>query len=525
MKIDVLDTTLRDGVQSEDVTLSLEDKEECIRLFDELHLDFVEAGTPQSNPKDKKLLCETTPSLSFSRLVAFGTTRRKNSFTDTDGSLNMLAATNTPFVSIVGKSSVTQAEKILGVSSQENLKMIYDSIRFLCDRGKTVFFDAEHFFDGYKENADYALDCLRTAKNAGAALLVLCDTNGAGLPEEIAEITRIVVKTFRRVKIGVHCHDDEGLAVANTMAAVEAGATHIQGTFLGFGERCGNCNLITAILNLQLKKGYEILPPECVAKFTDTARRIAETVNVRLPNSAPYVGKSAFAHKGGLHGDGVMKYPPAFEHIDPAVVGNERSFPLSDVAGRAIFLKKAADVLPDVTLTDVQSETLLTNLKLLEMQGYRFEGADASFAVFVRKSLGVMPSFFGNGEYTVGTGTQHADGERSSATVSVNVDGEIKCESASGNGPVDALDNALRKVLSACYPEIDEVILTDYKVRVLNSEEATKAAVRVLITSSDGRGKSWSTVGVSTDVIDASWHALTDGYEYILSEKRSGKNV
>ena len=376
-----------------------------------------------------------------------------------------------------------------------------------------------------KENADYALDCMRTAKNTGAALLVLCDTNGASLPEEIAEITRIVVKTFRRVKIGVHCHDDEGLAVANTMAAVEAGATHIQGTFLGFGERCGNCNLITAILNLQLKKGYEILPPECVAKFTDTARRIAETVNVRLPNSAPYVGKSAFAHKGGLHGDGVMKYPPAFEHIDPAVVGNERSFPLSDVAGRAIFLKKAADVLPDVTLTDAQSETLLTNLKLLEMQGYRFEGADASFAVFVRKSLGVMPSFFGNGEYTVGTGTQHADGERSSATVSVNVDGEIKCESASGNGPVDALDNALRKVLSACYPEIDEVILTDYKVRVLNSEEATKAAVRVLITSSDGRGKSWSTVGVSTDVIDASWHALTDGYEYILSEKRSGKNV
>ena len=262
MKIEVLDTTLRDGAQAEGVTLSIDDKAECIRLFDDLKIDYIEAGTPFANPKDKKLLCDDDAKTINSHLVAFGSTRHKNNLTDEDSALNMLSLSKTQFVSVVGKSSVTQAEKVLQVSAQDNLKMIYDSIRFLCDRNKTVFFDAEHFFDGYKENPDYALDTLRTAKNAGAKLLVLCDTNGASLPEEISAIVKTVVKTFKRAKIGIHCHDDLGLAVANTIAAVDAGATHIQGTFLGFGERCGNCNLVTAILDLQLKKGYDILPED-----------------------------------------------------------------------------------------------------------------------------------------------------------------------------------------------------------------------------------------------------------------------
>lgn len=519
MKIDVLDTTLRDGTQAEGVTLSIDDKVECIRLLDELSIDFIEAGTPFANPKDKKLLCDDCIVTHNSHIVAFGSTRHKNNLTDEDSALNLLSLSKTQFVSVVGKSSATQAEKVLKVSCQDNLKMIYDSIRYLSDRNKTVFFDAEHFFDGYKENPEYALDTLRTAKNAGAKLLVLCDTNGATLPEEISAIVKTVVKTFKRAKIGIHCHDDLGLAVANTISAVDAGATHIQGTFLGFGERCGNCNLVTAILDLQLKKGYDILPPDSIKKFTDTARRLAEITNVRLPKNTPYVGKAAFMHKGGMHGDGVIKYSPAFEHIDPSIVGNERSFPISEVAGRAIFLKKAQDVLPDAPLDDAQSDALLKRLKEMEMQGYQFEGADASFNLFVRKSINLLREFFSAQEYSVNI-LSKGNGERtSSATVSVSVDGENRKESAEGNGPVDALDIALRKVLSRFYPEIDKVTLTDYKVRVLNSEEATKATVRVLITSSDGF-VSWSTVGVSTNVIDASWHALLDGMEYYLLLKR-----
>lgn len=519
MKIEVLDTTLRDGAQAEGVTLSIDDKAECIRLFDDLKIDYIEAGTPFANPKDKKLLCDDDVKTINSHLVAFGSTRHKNNLTDEDSALNLLSLSKTQFVSVVGKSSVTQAEKVLQVSAQDNLKMIYDSIRFLCDRNKTVFFDAEHFFDGYKENPDYALDTLRTAKNAGAKLLVLCDTNGASLPEEISAIVKTVVKTFKHAKIGIHCHDDLGLAVANTIAAVDAGATHIQGTFLGFGERCGNCNLVTAILDLQLKKGYDILPEESIKKFTDTARRIAEITNVRLPKNTPYVGKAAFMHKGGMHGDGVMKYSPAFEHIDPSVVGNERSFPISEVAGRAIFLKKAQDVLPGVPLDKEQSDALLKKLKEMEMQGYQFEGADASFNLFVKKAINLLPEFFRAEEYTVSICAK-GDNNVSNATVSVTVGGEKRQESAEGtDGPVDALDIALRKVLSKFYPEIDNVTLTDYKVRVLNSEEATKATVRVLITSSDGF-RNWTTVGVSTNVIDASWHALLDGTEYYLSDKR-----
>lgn len=271
MKIEVLDTTLRDGAQAEGVTLSIDDKAECIRLFDDLKIDYIEAGTPFANPKDKKLLCDDDVKTMNSHLVAFGSTRHKNNLTDEDSALNLLSLSKTQFVSVVGKSSVTQAEKVLQVSAQDNLKMIYDSIRFLCDRNKTVFFDAEHFFDGYKENLDYALDTLRTAKNAGAKTLVLCDTNGATLPEEISAIVKTVVKTFKRVKIGIHCHDDLGLAVANTIAAVDAGATHIQGTFLGFGERCGNCNLVTAILDLQLKKDT-ISCPKIQSKNLPTRR-------------------------------------------------------------------------------------------------------------------------------------------------------------------------------------------------------------------------------------------------------------
>lgn len=517
MKIEVLETSLRDGVQAEGISLSAEDKRALIALFDDLKLDYIEAGTPFSNPKDKALLCDGAPvSTNCSKLVAFGTTRHKNTLIDDDSALKTLAMSNVGIVSVVGKSSATHIEKVLNASLSDNLKMIYDSIRYLCDRGKEVFFDAEHFFDGYRENPEYAMDTLRVAKNAGATHLILCDTNGAAMPDEFFDLTKKVVKAFKKTVVGVHCHNDTGLAVANTMAAVDAGATHIQGTFLGFGERCGNCNLSTAILNLQLKKGYELVPAEAVAKFTGAARQIAEITNILLMKNMPYVGKSAFSHKGGMHADGVLKYPPAFEHISPEEVGNERRFLLSDISGRASFNKKASEVVPEVRYTPEIIRKLLAELKTKEMQGYQFEGADASLAIFIKKSLGLYNRHFDLVDFSVTSNMPSGSDNSADASVTITVNGRESAARALGNGPVNALDTALRSALEKFYPVISDITLLDYKVRVINSEAATGATVRVLITSSDGHF-TWTTVGVSTDIIEASWRALTDSVEYKLS--------
>lgn len=523
MKIEVLETTLRDGVQAEGVNLSIEDKRALISLFDGLCFDYIEGGTPFANPKDELLLCtDELPQTNCSKIVSFGTTRRKNSLTSEDFALKTLALSKTEYVSIVGKSSLTHIEKVLDVTPEDNLKMIYDTIRYLSDNGKKVFFDAEHFFDGYKNNPDYAIDTLRTAKNAGAVLLVLCDTNGASMPDEIYDAVKAVARTFKKAKIGVHCHNDSGLAVANTMAAVEAGATHIQGTFLGFGERCGNCNLSTAILNLQLKRGYELVPDECVKKFTSAARHVAEIANIGLMKNIPYVGKSAFSHKGGMHADGVIKYPPAFEHIDPSVVGNERRFLLSDVAGRAVFREKAEAVLPNQTLSNEEVSDMLNSLKEMEMRGYQFEGADASFYLFVKRHTQKYQGHFEVQSFTtVSTEAENGD-NTAKAVITVGVGAEYQQAEAQGNGPVNALDIALRSALSRFYPVLSKITLLDYKVRVINSEAATKAKVRVLITSSDG-SDIWTTVGVSTDVIDASEKALVDAAEYLLTMEDNKK--
>lgn len=523
MKIEVLETTLRDGVQAEGINLSIEDKRALISLFDGLGLDFIEAGTPFANPKDELLLCtENLPETVTSKIVSFGTTRRKNSLINTDIAFKTLAMSNTEYVSIVGKSSLMHLEKVLDVTPEDNLKMIYDTIRYLSDKGKKVMFDAEHFFDGYKNNPAYALDTLRTAKNAGAILLVLCDTNGASMPAEISTITKTVVRTFKKNRIGIHCHNDSGLAVANTMAAVEAGATHIQGTFLGFGERCGNCNLSTAILNLQLKLGYELIPDECVKRFTSAARHVAEIANIHLYKNLPYVGKSAFAHKGGMHADGVLKYPPAFEHIEPETVGNERHFLLSDVAGRAVFREKAQSVIPDTRLSAEEISNMLNSLKDMEMRGYQFEGADASFYLFVKNHSSLYKRHFEvTGFSTVSSEGEHAE-NNATASITVSVNGVSQMAEADGNGPVNALDIALRSALARFYPALDKITLLDYKVRVLNSEAATKAQVRVLITSTDGEDV-WTTVGVSTDVIDASEKALVDAAEYLLAMEDNKK--
>lgn len=520
MKIDVLETSLRDGVQAEGISLSLEDKLALIRLFDGLGLQFIEAGNPAAIPKDKLFLCGgELPETKNSKLVAFGSTRHKNNLSSEDLSLKTLALSKTQYISLVGKSSLTHIERVLGVTPDDNLIMIYDSIRYLCDRDKTVFFDAEHFFDGFKEDAAYAMETLRTAKNAGAELLVLCDTNGASTPEEISAITGKAARAFKKTRIGIHCHDDSGLAVANTMAAVAAGASHIQGTFLGFGERCGNCNLSTVIPNLQLKSGYEILSADALKKFTSSARRVAEIANISLRKNIPYVGKCAFTHKAGMHSDGVLKYPPAFEHINPEDIGNDRNFLLSEAAGRAIFQKKAEAAIPDIVFSPADISSLLDNLKRMEMLGYQFEGADASFYIFLLKSLGKYKPFFELINFSV-TSTRPSDGENSAeAVIEIKVGDSTEKAVARGNGPVNALDIALRLALSKFYPVINNITLTDYKVRVIDSEAATKAKVRVLITSSDGN-ESWTTVGVSTDVVEASRNALCDAVEYLLAVRK-----
>ncbi|MEG1612613.1 MAG: citramalate synthase [Clostridia bacterium] len=517
-KIEVLDTTLRDGVQSEGITYSLEDKCALLKIFDSLDFTYIEGGNPSANPKDKEFFLKARfMDLQNTKLVAFGATRYKSTLIGDDLSVKALLLADTQYVSIVGKCWQTHLIKILDVTPEINLTMISDTIKYLTTRGKTVLFDAEHFFDGFKENRDYALKALDTAFEAGANTLVLCDTNGATLPEDIYNITSEVVSAFPNVKIGIHCHNDLGLAVACTMRAVEAGASHIQGTFIGFGERCGNTNLSTVIPNLQLKCNYNIVPDSALREFTSVAKNVAELSNIHLSKSCPYVGVSAFSHKAGMHADGVLKYSPAFEHIPPELVGNERHFLLSEVAGRAVFIKKIKLLFPEIEIDGDSAVGLLEAFKTLEMQGYQFEGADASLYIFIQKNLKKYTPFFELINFNVTSSLPSLKELSAVATIQIKVDGRVAKASASGNGPVNALDCALRKAMSEFYPYIKNIHLSDYKVRVINSEAATGAMVRVLITSTDNR-ESWTTVGVSTDIIEASWKALCDAVEYQLAK-------
>jgi 2-isopropylmalate synthase len=515
-KLTIFDTTLRDGAQAEEISFSIEDKLKILKALDNLGIRYIETGNPGSNPKDLEFFRSINSiKLKHAKLTAFGSTRRQNVQAEDDSNIQVLLKANTPAVAIFGKSWDFHVTKVIKTNLEENTKMIRDTIAFFNKNDKEVIFDAEHFFDGYKSNPKYALETLQAAVDGGADWLVLCETNGGAFPDEVFEITKEVVKQFS-IPIGIHCHNDGGMAVANSIMAVEAGATQVQGTFIGFGERCGNANLSTIIPNVQLKKGYICIPQDQMIKLTSTARYIAEISNIAVNNRMPYVGKSAFAHKGGMHIDGVNKVTRSFEHIEPEKVGNERRFLMSEISGRSAILKTIQKVDPELTRDSPETQHIIDHLKKLEHSGYQFEAAESSFELMVRKQLGKYKPFFRLEHFSIidKQPAQNSDAS-ASAILKINVDGKQEITGAEGDGPVNALDKALRKALEVFYPELKNVRLTDFKVRVLNPKMATAAKVRVLIETTDGNDI-WTTVGVSTDIIDASWIALVDSIEYKL---------
>lgn len=515
-KIVVLDSTLRDGAQALGISFTVEDKLKIVRQLDKLGIVYIEAGNPGSNPKDLEFFERAAKlKLNHAKLIAFGSTRRVGIPVEEDANVKSLLKAGTDAVVIFGKSWDFQVTEILKTTFDENLRMIKDTIGYFKKLGKEVVYDAEHFFDGYFSNPEYAMETLKAAAAAGADCLCLCDTKGGCLPMDVYEITKKVVEQFD-VPIGIHTHNDMGMAVASTIMAVQAGATQIQGTINGFGERCGNANLCTIIPTLQLKMGYGCIPQENMHKITPVARAVSEIANVIHDERAPYVGRSAFAHKAGMHADAVVKNTYAYELLDPAEVGNQRTFLMSEVAGRSAVLSLIQKVDPSITKDSTETRQILDKLKEMEHQGYQYEGAESSFELIIRKMLGKYKPFFELKDFKVIVSEPAKPGEcNSSAMIKVRVGDQVEITAAEGIGPVNALDNAVRKALSRFYPVINRMKLTDYKVRVLDSESATAARVRVLIESTDGN-EVWTTIGVSTDIIEASWKALADSIEYKL---------
>lgn len=513
--ITIFDSTLRDGAQGTGIVFSLEDKLQAVRLLDQVGVQYVEAGNPGSNPKDEEFFHRVAElPLRHAKLVSFGSTRRKGIRPEEDSNLQAILKANTPCCSVFGKCWKFQVDTVLETTQEENLRMIEESCRFLKSHGREVIFDAEHFFDGWKDDRSYAWEALRAAVRGGADIVCLCDTNGGAFPQEVERVVKEVVGKLT-VPVAVHFHEDCGMATANSIVAVQAGASQVQGTLLGFGERCGNANLSTIIPSLQLKLGVPCIPQDEIMHLTQRARELASIANLDLPAWMPYVGENAFAHKAGMHAAGVLKSPRSFEQVDPYLVGNTRRFPASEMSGRAVVLEKIKEVFPDVRVDSQEAKELLQELKELESRGYQFEGADASFQLLVRKRLMPFAPFFQLMYYHIYTDYSDGQDKGASATVKVRVGGEIQLMAAEGNGPVNALDQALRKALEIFYPVLSQVKLTDYKVRVLDSKSATAAGVRVLITSTDGED-TFTTVGVSGDVVAASWKALEDSMEYLL---------
>lgn len=515
-KVTVFDSTLRDGAQAEGVSFSVEDKIKIVKALDKLGVGYIEAGNPGSNPKDLEFFERIkNVTLKNTKIAAFGSTRRRGISPSEDGNVQALLGAGVDTVAIFGKTWDFHVTDIINATLQENIEMIYDTVAYLKEQGKEVVFDAEHFYDGYKNNKDYALKTLDAAVQAGADCVCLCDTNGGAFPDEVYEITKTVVERFN-VTVGVHAHNDCGMAVANTVMAVKAGARHIQGTMTGFGERCGNTNLSTAIPNLQLKLDYQCIPEENMVSLTHIAREVSEIANLKLNDREPYVGKTAFAHKGGMHIDGVCKNSKSFEHIEPTLVGNERKFLTSEVAGRTTILSMIQKIAPEVEKASPETAKIIDRLKALEYEGYQFEGAEGGFELVIRKELGKYKPFFELETFKIiGEHPAYGDTQTATAMIKISVDGKKEITAAEGDGPVNALDKALRKALEVFYPSLAEVHLTDYKVRVLDSNSATASKVRVLIESSDGED-SWTTVGVSKDIIEASWTALVDSIEFKL---------
>ena len=517
-KVAILDSSLRDGAQAEGISFSVEDKIRLLELLDGHGIGYIEAGNPGSNPKDLEFFARARAiRLKHTRLAAFGSTRRRGVEVEQDGNVQSLLLADTPVVVIFGKSWDFHVTDILRATLDENLAMIRETLAFFKAKGKEVIYDAEHFFDGYKHHPDYAVNTLCAAVEGGADALVLCDTNGGAFPSEVGAIVAKMAARFT-TPLGIHAHNDCGMAVANSVAAVENGARHVQGTYIGFGERCGNANLSTIIANLGVKRDYQCLPPEEYRNIAQVARHVAAISNVALNEREPFVGSSAFAHKGGMHIDGVNKAAHSFEHIDPERVGGQRRFLMSEVSGRSMILDKIREIDPGITRDDPLTERIVKRLKEMEHEGYQFEGAESSFELLVRKQLGKYRPFFELEHFRI-IGEQPAKGDYgSSAIIKIKVDGEDEITAAEGDGPVHALDGALRKALETFYPELANVHLTDYKVRVIDSKDATAARVRVLLQSTDGEAV-WTTVGVSTDIIEASWLALVDSIEYKLLKR------
>ncbi len=522
-EFEVFDSTLRDGAQSEGISFSVRDKLNIVRALDAFGVHYIEAGNPGSNPKDIEFFERMREvKLSKAKLCAFGATRRKGTKVEDDQNVQSLLAADTPAVAIFGKSWLLHVRQILQATAEENLELVYDTVKFFRDRDREVIFDAEHFFDGYFDDALYAIKVLDAAVQGGASVLALCDTNGGTMPSDIVSSVSHVVSRFPDTRVGIHCHDDTGCAVANTLLAVEEGARHIQGTFIGYGERCGNADLSIVIPDLMLKKGLTATGVDLTA-LTRTATRIAEISNVTIRGSKPFTGASAFAHKGGMHVDGVLKLSRSFEHVEPATVGNARRFLASEVSGRSTVLEKVRAYAPELKKNSPEIQTIIDTLKEMEHQGYQYEAADASFELLVRRIIGRYLPHFSLVLYRASSEFPAADGEMPcSAMIRVTVDGRDETTAAIGNGPVNALDLALRKALAVFYPQLSEMKLTDYKVRVLEADSATAARVRVLIESTDG-ADIWTTVGVSTDIIEASWRALVDSIEYKLTRDEEGR--
>ena len=514
-KVAIFDSSLRDGAQAEGISFSVEDKLKLLELLDGHGIDYIEAGNPGSNPKDLEFFARAkTIQLKHARLAAFGSTRRRDIKVEQDSNVHSLLLADTPVVVIFGKSWDFHVTDIIRTTLEENLAMIRETLAFFKAKGKEVVYDAEHFFDGYKKNPEYALQTLRAAVEGGADVLVLCDTNGGTFPSEVGAIVARMTDLFD-VPIGIHAHNDCGMAVANSVAAVENGARHVQGTYIGFGERCGNANLSTIIANLGVKRDYACLPPDEYRNIVHVARHVAAISNVTFNEREPFIGSSAFAHKGGMHIDAVNKAAHSFEHIDPERVGGQRRFLMSEVSGRRMILDKIWEVDASITKDDPVTDRIVKRLKEMEHEGYQFEGAESSFELVVRKQLGKYRPFFELVHFRI-IGEQPTTGVYgSSAIIKIKVDGEDEITAAEGDGPVHALDSALRKAREVFYPDLATVHLTDLKVRVINGRDATAAKVRVLIQSTDGDSL-WTTVGVSTDIVEASWLALVDSIEYKL---------
>ncbi|HIM24293.1 MAG TPA: citramalate synthase [Rhodospirillales bacterium] len=519
-RVTLYDSTLRDGAQTQGIDFSPADKELIAHELDAIGIDYIEGGWPGANATDDAFFANP-PELKRARLTAFGMTRRAGRSADNDPSLTAVLSSPAKTICIFGKTWDFQAEVALGVDPEENIKMIADTIEHACTKSDDVIFDAEHFFDGYKANKDYAVNCLKAAYDAGAHWVVLCDTNGGTLPDEIERIVTEITQHIPGSNLGIHCHDDTGNAVANSLAAVRAGARQIQGTLNGLGERCGNANLVTLIPTLQLKMGYKTgLTDDDLTRLTHLSRMLDERLNRQPNRSAPYVGESAFAHKGGVHASAVEKNPATYEHIEPEKIGNRRHIVVSDQSGRSNILARFREAGIDIDPKDKRVAKLVETVKEQEFNGYAYDGAEASFELLARRALGAVPDYFHCTSFKVldeRRWNENGDLVTSSeATVKLDVQGESHMAVAEGNGPVNALDAAIRKVLSGIYPQLEDLRLVDYKVRILTPGAGTRAVTRVMIESADKNGEHWSTVGVSANIIDASYNALRDSIIYKL---------